>query len=186
MRPSILVVEDDQALRDVLRRGLYDEDFGMRTPGRTKGHGHLWGARWEVHHVQPGAVGILVAASSSGVACLNAPGFRGGVSLAPALAWPTVLDSGAPFPDRDTIVTTLVVQGLLLPSVVRRARLLCGTSVAEECFLAETTATEEALKDSLIWPPAPDRPRHQTRQGPPPARRPPHRRHRPPASAAPT
>ncbi|MFE2181203.1 response regulator transcription factor [Streptomyces sp. NPDC059455] len=27
MRPRILVVEDDHALRDVLRRGLYDEDF---------------------------------------------------------------------------------------------------------------------------------------------------------------
>lgn len=27
MRPKILVVEDDHALRDVLRRGLYDEDF---------------------------------------------------------------------------------------------------------------------------------------------------------------
>jgi two-component system response regulator MprA len=27
MRPKILVVEDDHALRDVLRRGLYDEEF---------------------------------------------------------------------------------------------------------------------------------------------------------------
>ncbi|GAA0926753.1 hypothetical protein GCM10009575_026510 [Streptomyces rhizosphaericus] len=27
MGPRILVVEDDHALRDVLRRGLYDEDF---------------------------------------------------------------------------------------------------------------------------------------------------------------
>lgn len=27
MRPKILVAEDDHALRDVLRRGLYDEDF---------------------------------------------------------------------------------------------------------------------------------------------------------------
>ncbi|MFF0001074.1 response regulator transcription factor [Streptomyces avermitilis] len=27
MRPKILVVEDDHALRDVLRRGLYEEDF---------------------------------------------------------------------------------------------------------------------------------------------------------------
>ncbi|MFE7838913.1 hypothetical protein ACFU53_23550 [Streptomyces sp. NPDC057474] len=64
------------------------------------------------------------------------------------------LDSGAPFPDRDTIVfvtsgvivTTLVVQGLLLPAVVRWARLPRDTSVEEEHFLAETTATEEALK----------------------------------------
>ncbi|MFI6375698.1 Na+/H+ antiporter [Streptomyces sp. NPDC050546] len=81
-------------------------------------------------------------------------GFRGAVSLAVALSVPTALDSGAPFPDRDTIVfvtsgvivTTLVVQGLLLPAVVRWARLPRDTSVEEERFLAETTATEEALK----------------------------------------
>ncbi|MDO0917300.1 cation:proton antiporter [Streptomyces sp. DT2A-34] len=81
-------------------------------------------------------------------------GFRGAVSLAVALSVPTTLDSGAPFPDRDTIVfvtsgvivTTLVVQGLLLPAVGRWARLPRDTSIQEERFLAETTATEEALK----------------------------------------
>ncbi|MET9387009.1 Na+/H+ antiporter [Streptomyces sp. NPDC002928] len=81
-------------------------------------------------------------------------GFRGAVSLAVALSVPTVLDSGAPFPDRDmivfvtsgVIVITLVVQGLLLPGVVRWARLPHDTSVEEERFLAETRATEEALK----------------------------------------
>lgn len=81
-------------------------------------------------------------------------GFRGAVSLAVALSVPTALDSGAPFPDRDTIVfvtsgvivTTLVVQGLLLPVVVRWARLPRDTSVDEELYLAETSATEEALK----------------------------------------
>ncbi|MGW0413010.1 response regulator transcription factor [Streptomyces collinus] len=31
MRPKILVVEDDHALRDVLRRGLHDEDFDTVT-----------------------------------------------------------------------------------------------------------------------------------------------------------
>lgn len=81
-------------------------------------------------------------------------GFRGAVSLAVALSVPTTLDSGARFPDRDTIVfvtsgvivTTLILQGLLLPTVVRWARLPRDTSVEEERFLAETTATEEALK----------------------------------------
>lgn len=81
-------------------------------------------------------------------------GFRGAVSLAVALSVPTTLDSGAPFPDRDTIVfvtsgvivTTLILQGLLLPAVVRWARLPHDTSVQEERLLAETTATEEALK----------------------------------------
>src|SRR3954452_18163189 len=58
-------------------------------------------------------------------------GFRGAVSLAAALAVPAVVSSGAAFPGRDTIVfvtagviaVTLVAQGLLLPAVVRWARL---------------------------------------------------------------
>ena len=58
-------------------------------------------------------------------------GFRGAVSLAAALAVPRTVSSGAPFPDRDliifvtagVIVVTLVLQALLLPVVVRWARL---------------------------------------------------------------
>jgi Na+/H+ antiporter len=81
-------------------------------------------------------------------------GFRGAVSLAVALSVPETLDSGAPFPDRDfivfvtsgVIVVTLVVQGLLLPGVVRWARLPRDTSVDEEEVLADTTATEEAIQ----------------------------------------
>ncbi|TDC75049.1 Na+/H+ antiporter [Streptomyces hainanensis] len=80
-------------------------------------------------------------------------GFRGAVSLAAALAVPHTLDSGAAFPDRDiivfvtcgVIVVTLVGQGLLLPAVVRWARLPRDTSVDEERQLAQTAATEEAL-----------------------------------------
>ncbi|MFI1213333.1 Na+/H+ antiporter [Streptomyces sp. NPDC020802] len=81
-------------------------------------------------------------------------GFRGAVSLAVALSVPETLDSGGPFPDRDfivfvtsgVIVVTLVVQGLLLPRVVRWARLPHDTSADEEEVLADTTATEEALQ----------------------------------------
>jgi Na+/H+ antiporter len=80
-------------------------------------------------------------------------GFRGAVSLAAALAVPEVLASGQPFPGRDmivfvtagVIVVTLVVQGALLPGVVRWARLPRDTSVEQERRLAETLATEEAL-----------------------------------------
>jgi monovalent cation/hydrogen antiporter len=61
--------------------------------------------------------------------------------------------SGAPFPSRDVIifvtagviVVTLVVQGLLLPVVVRWARLPRDTSVETERHFAEILATEEAL-----------------------------------------
>jgi Na+/H+ antiporter len=73
-------------------------------------------------------------------------GFRGAVSLAAALAVPGTL------PGRDLIVfvTTGVIavtllQGLLLPHVVRWARLPRDSAVEQERRLAETRATEEAL-----------------------------------------
>jgi CPA1 family monovalent cation:H+ antiporter len=79
-------------------------------------------------------------------------GFRGAVSLAAALAVPQTIGSGAPFPGRDLIVFVTVgvilvtlVQGLLLPRVVRWARMPHDTSVEEERRLAETLATEAAL-----------------------------------------
>ncbi|QDW62387.1 Na+/H+ antiporter [Oerskovia sp. KBS0722] len=80
-------------------------------------------------------------------------GFRGAVSLAAALAVPTTLSSGAPFPDRDLIVfitcgvvaTTLVVQGLLLAPTIRWARLPDDDGVARERRLADETAAQEAL-----------------------------------------
>ena len=80
-------------------------------------------------------------------------GFRGAVSLAVALSVPEVLDSGAAFPDRGTIifvtfgviVVTLVVQGLLLPPVVRWADLPQDTRITREHHLANTVAAEEAL-----------------------------------------
>jgi CPA1 family monovalent cation:H+ antiporter len=80
-------------------------------------------------------------------------GFRGAVSLAAALAVPERLASGAPFPGRDLIVfvtagviVVTLAQALLLPRVVRWARLPIDTSVREERLLADTLATEEALE----------------------------------------
>jgi monovalent cation/hydrogen antiporter len=81
-------------------------------------------------------------------------GVRGVVSLAAALAIPLTTLAGAPFPDRDlilfitfgVIVVTLVGQGLLLPSVVRRLGL--GSHAAEERareHTAELSARAEAL-----------------------------------------
>jgi len=54
-------------------------------------------------------------------------GMRGSVSLAAALAIPTSIDSGAPFPDRDLVIfltfcvilATLVFQGLSMPALIR-------------------------------------------------------------------
>jgi Na+/H+ antiporter len=71
-------------------------------------------------------------------------GFRGAVSLALALSVPATLSSGEPFPDRDLIVfittgvvaAALIVQGLLLPTAVRWARLPADTSVLDERRMA--------------------------------------------------
>lgn len=80
-------------------------------------------------------------------------GFRGAVSLALALSVPYTLDSGLPFPDRDTIVfvtagvvvATLVVQSLVLPGVTRWARLPRDADGERELLLAQTAAVEAAL-----------------------------------------
>ena len=79
-------------------------------------------------------------------------GFRGAVSLAAALAVPQTLHSGAPFPDRDLIVVITcgvivltLLQALLLPGVVRFARLPVDNSVAEERRLAEVVTTDAAF-----------------------------------------
>jgi CPA1 family monovalent cation:H+ antiporter len=73
-------------------------------------------------------------------------GFRGAVSLAAALAVPET------FPSRDLIVfvtagviAVTLLQALLLPAVVRWARLPPDTSVDEERRLAQTEATGAAL-----------------------------------------
>src|SRR6476659_9020767 len=78
-------------------------------------------------------------------------GFRGAISLAAALAVPRTLHSGAPFPDRDLIVVVTcgvivltLLQALLLPGVVRFARLPVDTSVEEERHFAEVTTTDAA------------------------------------------
>ncbi|HEY0217010.1 MAG TPA: Na+/H+ antiporter [Cellulomonas sp.] len=81
-------------------------------------------------------------------------GFRGAVSLAAALAVPTTLSSGAPFPDRDLVVfvtagvvaLTLVVQGVLLPPTVRWAAFPQDTAPADERALADRFAAEQALE----------------------------------------
>ncbi|PRY67142.1 sodium/proton antiporter (CPA1 family) [Glaciihabitans tibetensis] len=81
-------------------------------------------------------------------------GFRGAVSLAVALAVPTVLASGEPFPGRDEIVfvttgvvlLTLIVQGLLLPLVIRWAHFEPDTAFDDELAGAELAATTAALE----------------------------------------
>jgi monovalent cation/hydrogen antiporter len=80
-------------------------------------------------------------------------GFRGAVSLAAALAVPTVTLSGAPFPDRSllifvvivVILVTVLVQGSTLPAVVRWAKIPDDVAHSEELQLARTRGTQAAL-----------------------------------------
>ena len=59
---------------------------------------------------------------------------RGVLSLAAAISLPTVLENGAPFPERNFIIfltfcvifVTLVLQGLTLPAVIRKLGLAAG------------------------------------------------------------
>ncbi|UXN31361.1 Na+/H+ antiporter [Glutamicibacter sp. M10] len=80
-------------------------------------------------------------------------GFRGAVSLAAALGVPLLVASGDPFPERELVIfvtsgvigVSILVQGLLLPVVVRWAQMTRDTAIDEERYLAERTATEAAL-----------------------------------------
>ena len=81
-------------------------------------------------------------------------GMRGGLSLAAALSIPlTVTDGGKAFPYRDdllfitfgVIVTTLGLQGLTLPALIRFLKIEGGNETAEELHLARTASLDAAL-----------------------------------------
>lgn len=80
-------------------------------------------------------------------------GFRGAVSLAIALSVPLTTTAGDPLTGRDeiifvtagVIVLTLLVQGPLLPAIVRWARLPDDMAMQQELELAERAITGAAL-----------------------------------------
>lgn len=80
-------------------------------------------------------------------------GFRGAVSLAIALSIPELTGDGSPLAGRDdvifvtagVIVLTLLVQGPIMPAVVRWAQLPEDSDVEREMRIAERTITEVAL-----------------------------------------
>jgi monovalent cation/hydrogen antiporter len=80
-------------------------------------------------------------------------GMRGAVSLAAALAIPLETDAGTPFPGRNLIIfltfavifSTLVLQGLSLPAVIRRLGVEADGSEETEELRARLTATKAAL-----------------------------------------
>jgi CPA1 family monovalent cation:H+ antiporter len=80
-------------------------------------------------------------------------GMRGAVSMAAALALPFTLDSGEQFGDRDliiyltvaTILATLVMQGLTLPSLIRRLGLSNVAAWQPDEAIARLSAAQAAL-----------------------------------------
>ena len=81
-------------------------------------------------------------------------GFRGAVSLAAAVAVPATTLSGAPFPDRSllifivvvVILSTVLVQGITLPAVVRWAKMPEDVAYVQELEeLARTRGVQAAL-----------------------------------------
>ena len=80
-------------------------------------------------------------------------GMRGAISLAAALSLPLTIDGGAPFPDRDLILfltfavifVTLVVQGLSLPSLIKRLHINDDGAAETEELKARLGATKAAL-----------------------------------------
>jgi Na+/H+ antiporter len=82
-------------------------------------------------------------------------GMRGVVSLAAALALPTLLKDGSPFPQRDlincltfcVIFVTLVLQGLTLPPLIRLLGLASGEGPNCEELEARRIAAQAALDE---------------------------------------
>jgi CPA1 family monovalent cation:H+ antiporter len=80
-------------------------------------------------------------------------GMRGAVSLAAALSLPLTIRGGGPFPDRDLILfltfavifATLVIQGLSLPTLIRRLNVTDGGAAETEELRARLGATKAAL-----------------------------------------
>lgn len=83
-------------------------------------------------------------------------GMRGVLALAAALSLPERLNNGAPFPQRNLIIflsfcaifTTLVLQGLSMPALIRRLGLAGASGFDEEESLARHQMIQSAL-DSL-------------------------------------
>lgn len=81
-------------------------------------------------------------------------GMRGVVSLAAALALPLVTNAGTPFPNRDlvlfltfcVILVTLVLQGLTLPLLIRRLKVVDDGNTEREEMEARLKAAEAAME----------------------------------------
>jgi monovalent cation/hydrogen antiporter len=90
-----------------------------------------------------------------GIFVLGWTGMRGVLALAAAISLPRTLDNGSPFPQRDVIIfltfsvilVTLVVQGLTLPSLIRKL----GLCEADPLETVEREARRRMLRGALDY-----------------------------------
>ena len=108
-----------------------------------------YGVRWLVPSLRrrdPASARVSTLVSWSGM--------RGVVSLAAALALPTTLPTGEPFPQRDLVIlltfgivfVTLVGQGLTLPALIRALRIASDPSIETEAELAREAMRRAAIQ----------------------------------------
>ncbi len=91
--------------------------------------------------------------SSAGIFIIGWSGMRGVLALAAAIALPERLNSGAPFPQRNLVIfltfcvifATLVLQGLSLPTLIRRLGLTGVSGIRGEEELARRDMIAAAL-----------------------------------------
>ena len=120
---------------------------------------------WNRWRCRPGADGRParrdpIALSAKGAAVMAWCGMRGTVTLAAALALPTGIDGGAPFPYRDLILVTafgvvlgtLVLQGLTLRPLILRLKLDDDDTVEREVRLARIETLRSALAAAVKCP----------------------------------
>jgi CPA1 family monovalent cation:H+ antiporter len=114
----------------------------------------LFGSAGVIHLLARGRPGKGLRQTNKDRVVRGTAGFRGAVSLAAALSVPTATAAHEAFPDRDLVIfitagviaVTLVLQGLLLPVVLRRAALPPDADVEHELQEAEIEATTAALE----------------------------------------
>jgi CPA1 family monovalent cation:H+ antiporter len=93
--------------------------------------------------------------NARGIFVLGWTGMRGVLALAAAISLPRTIDNGSPFPQREVIIfltfcvilVTLVVQGLTLPSLIRKL----GLSEADPLETVEREARKRMLRGALDY-----------------------------------
>jgi Na+/H+ antiporter len=114
----------------------------------------MYPGAWTSHLIRTRLLGTVEKPrNSKEVFLLGWTGMRGVLSLAAAISLPEYLNDGQPFPERNlilfltfsVILTTLVLQGLTLPALIRKLRIGGGKGAGAERQHARRAMLEAAL-----------------------------------------